>query len=60
MNPKTMKVAVVLSVTVDLDDYRLNYGDEDAATIRETIRQAFADGGRAVLANGIAEVEVKS
>lgn len=57
-NAKTIQVSVKLTVTVDLEDYRLNYGDESIPQIRQDIRQAFVDGGHAVLANGILDVEL--
>ena len=57
---KTIKVRVDLTVEIDLDDYRLNYGTDDVATIRDDVRRAVADavnsGG--VLADGIVDVKL--
>lgn len=56
---RTLKVAVTLSVEVDLAEYRESYGDEDVATIRESVKYAAADGIRAVLTAGIADVTIR-
>lgn len=57
---KTLKVRVALTVTINVDDYRLNYGNVGLASIRDDVRDAVADavanGG--VLANGIADVKL--
>jgi hypothetical protein len=47
---RTAKVRVSLVVTIDLDDYRLAYGDDDVATIRSDVRAAVAD---AVASGGV-------
>ena len=59
MAGRTLKVAVKLLVTVDLDAYREAYGDDPPETIREDIRQAASDGIRAVISQGIRDTEVK-
>jgi hypothetical protein len=58
MNPRTLKVAVSLTITVDLDEYAEAYGSEDRESIRESVRYAAADGVSAVLSQGIARVQI--
>lgn len=59
---KTIKVKVVLSIEVDLDSYRENYGNDSIETIRDDVKRAVLDavhsGG--VLADGIVDAELKS
>jgi hypothetical protein len=59
--PRTVKVRVVLTVEVDVDDYALNYGTEDVATIRSDVRYAVVDAvnSGAVLHDGIINVELR-
>lgn len=56
----TLKVRVDLTVEIDLDEYRLSYGDDSAAVIREDVREAIASqvssGG--VIAAGVTNVTV--
>lgn len=53
--PKKMKVHVCLTVDVDLDDYRLNYGADTVKDIRFQVKHAVlgavTSGG--VLADGL-------
>lgn len=50
-----IKVRVDMTLTIDLDDYRLNYGNDDLATIRRDVRAACVDAANSggVLASGI-------
>ena len=52
---KTIKVKVVIEAEIDLDEYRLAYGNETVATIRSDVKHAVADtvatGG--VIASGL-------
>jgi hypothetical protein len=59
MKPRTIKVHVEFTVTVDVDDYRLNYGNDDLPTIRRDVRAAVKDAinAGAVLHDGIIDVE---
>lgn len=61
MDKRTIKVAVRLTVEVDLDDYLLNYGYDAPREVRADVKDAIADavasGG--VFADGIVGVEVK-
>ena len=59
--PRLLKVHVDLTVTIDVDDYCLNYGIDDPATIRSDVRDAVADACRqgAVIHDGIVDVDVK-
>lgn len=54
---KLLRVKVEIVVMVDVDDYRLNYGVEDAATIRDDVKDAVVDALNtgAVMADGIAD-----
>lgn len=54
---KLLKVRVTVVVTVDLDDYRLNYGVDDVATIRQDVKDAVVDAANngSVLADGIVD-----
>lgn len=55
----TLKVLVQLTVEVDVEDYRLNYGADDIATIRNDVKSAIAsavtDGS--ILASGLVGVK---
>lgn len=54
---KLLKVRVALTVTVDVDDYRANYGTDDLDTIRYDVRAAVIDAvnSGAVMADGIVD-----
>lgn len=56
---RLLKVAVAVTVTIDLDDYRMNYGSDDVDTIRNDTRHAVADAARSAFADGIVAVELK-
>ena len=58
MSRESLKVRVSLIVTIDLEAYRMAYGDDPAATIREDIKQAAADGIRAVISQGIKDARL--
>jgi hypothetical protein len=45
--PRTTKVRISLVVTVDRDEYELNYGDATVAEIRDHITYSALDGLRA-------------
>jgi hypothetical protein len=55
---RTVKVRVSLVVTIDLDDYRLNYGTDDPDVIRDDVRYATLDAvnSGAVLHDGVVDV----
>jgi uncharacterized alkaline shock family protein YloU len=59
--PKTIKVRVELSVEIDVELYRLNYGGASIAEIREQIKAGVADAIRSggFLAESIVGVEEK-
>lgn len=56
---KTIQVLVQLTITVDVDSYRLNYGNDDIATIRKDVKAAVAsavvDGS--ILAESLVDVK---
>lgn len=56
-----MKVRVTLSIEVDVDEYRENYGIESREQIRDDVKwavlTAVSSGG--VLANGLSNAELK-
>lgn len=56
---RTVKVLVQMTVTVDVDAYRTNYGSDDVATIRNDVKHAIVDAvnSGAVLADGIVDVK---
>ncbi len=57
---KTIKVRVDLIVEIDVESYRMNYGDETVAEIREQIKAGAADTVRGgFLADSIVEVELR-
>lgn len=53
----TLTVRVSLRVTVDVDDYRAEYGRESTDEIRTAVRSAITDAARHALASGIESVE---
>ena len=59
--PRILTVAVSLSIDLDLDDYRLNYGSDDVATIRNDVRGAVLNGvtSGGILADGIVGARLK-
>jgi hypothetical protein len=59
---RMLKVRVNLTITIDVDDYSLNYGIDDFATIRDDVRWAISDAvnSGAVLHNGIADVQLNN
>lgn len=61
MKKNTMKVRVTLSIEVDVDEYRENYGIESREQIRDDVKwavlTAVSSGG--VLANGLSNAELK-
>lgn len=61
MSNNTMKVRVTLSVEVDVDEYRENYGIESREQIRNDVKfavlTAVTSGG--VLADGIINADLK-
>ena len=54
-----LRVRVTMTVFVDVDDYRMNYGSDDLATIRSDVKAAVRDAVAtgAVLADGIIDVD---
>lgn len=40
-HPRTIKVKVTMSVEIDVDSYRLNYGAESVAEIRSDVARAI-------------------
>ncbi len=58
---KVLKVRVSLTITIDVDDYRLNYGTDDLATIRRDVQYAVADAANSggVLASGIIGADLR-
>jgi hypothetical protein len=59
--PKTLKVRVEMTIEIDLDEYRISYGNETIDTIRSDVRHAVADSARTggVLASSIVNVDLK-
>lgn len=57
---RTMKVRVSLVVTIDLDDYRMNYGTDDPDVIRDDVRYGVLDAVAtgAVLHDGIVDASL--
>lgn len=57
----TIKVRVTIVVTVNLADYRLNYGVDDVATIRSDVKYAVLSAANdgSILADGIVDATLK-
>lgn len=57
---RTIKVAVYLTVEVDVDEYILNFGDQFDSEIRESVRLDVQSAAQQSLHSGIKSVELKS